>query len=222
MSNTQVLNSSTEPFYLVDSYLRIVDFSEPVDPSKDSIDISTDRITTAIRLPDNVPRLYDGVLWISNRFLYMLPGEDFYDEKTADEYGNDITMTTPDLKNKVWTFNLDSHAWNVQVSGLEEEYNNPQLPAIAFDTKTQVLWYYGGLASHELYRVDRGVATPIEVETDSSLVGVVSRGMLVYIESAGNAGILVLLGGIEGISHDEKQPVSMMEQIVNHSDLLFG
>ena len=224
MSNIQVLTQQfAEPLYL-DPYLRIVDFSEPLDSSEDSIDISTDRITTTIRLPDNIPRLEDGIVWISNGFMYMLPGDYILSDETADEYGNIITIKTPglkdghwNLKNKVWNFNLSSQAWGVEVSGLGEEYNNPELSAAAFDAKTQVLWYYGGLASDELYRLDKGVGTPIEVKTNSSLVGqepgVVTRGMLVYIESAGKGGILVLLGGIEGIAYDEKLPVSMTEQM---------
>ena len=197
MSNTQVLNSSTEPFY-PDSYLRVVDFSKPVGSSSDSIDISTDSITTAIRLPDNVPRLEGGVLWISDGVMHLLPGYSDPGKNIVDEDGNIIdipTFSSSNLTNKVWNFNLKSRKWNVQVSGVEDTH----YPAVAFATKTQVGWYYGGthdsIGLQDLYRLDRGVATPIKVETDSSLVGTVSSGMLIYIGGAGEAGILVLLGG---------------------------
>ena len=188
----------------LDSYLRIVDFSEPVDSGTDSIDISTDKITIAIRLPDNIPRLYGGVLWISDGVLYMLPGDYEYYWNTADEYGNMINMTVmttfPDLTNKVWSFDLESQKWDVHVSGVEI---NSMHPATGFDTKTQVGWYYGGSLFNtetvtstgllDLYRLERGKETPIKVETDSSLVGGVEKGQLIYIEGPGEAGILVLL-----------------------------
>ena len=202
----------------LDSYLRIVDFSEPVDSGKDSIDISTDRITTAIRLPDTVPRLYGGVLWISDGVMHMLPGEYQYYNNTADEDGNVINMTTfPILINSVWNFDLKSQKWDVHASGVED---NPEFPVIAFDTKTQVGWYYGGYDnSEDLYRLDRGKETPMKVETDSSLVGAVRNGELIYIEGAGEAGILVLLGGNVG---DKLDFVSIMDQIINDSGPLFG
>ena len=194
-----------------------MDFSEPVDSGTDSIDISTDKITTAIRLPDNVPRLYSGVLWISDGVMHMLPGYYPYGNNTPDEDGNIINITTfPDLTNEVWNFDLKSQKWDVHASGVEK---NPGFPAIAFDTKTQVGWYYGGYHNstglQDLYRLDRGKENPMKVETDSSLVGAVSRGRLIYIEGAGEAGILVLLGGnvfhVMGDNIDDFYPVSMMD-----------
>ena len=158
-----------------------MDFSKPVDSSKDSIDISTDKITTPIRLPDNVPRLNPGVLWISDGVMHMLPGEDIsHKGGIADEDGNIISMNPPNLTNRVWNFDLKSQKWDVQVSGVENRVD----PAIVFDTETQVGWYYGGqndtTGFQDLYRLDRGVATPIRVETNSSLVGAVRSGMLTY------------------------------------------
>ena len=218
----QGLNSLAEPCY-PDSYIRIVDFSGPVDSSKDTIDISTDMITIPIRLPDDVPRVEDGVLWISDGVMHMLPGV-LLVESTFDEYWDSPTTVTavPDttplppptsssLSNKIWNFDLKTQTWDVQVSGVEDTVH----PAIAFDTKTQVGWYYGGqrdgIGLQGLYRLDRWIATPIKVETDSSLVGAVAEGLLIYIGGAGKAGILVLLGGYAGATNDEF--VSMMDQI---------
>ena len=217
-----MLNSLTEPRY-ADSYLRIVDFSDPGDPSKGSIDIMTDKITTPIRLPLNVPSLSGGVLWISDGVMHMLPGTYLSNSNyTTDEFGNIIPITNrPYLTNKVWNFDLKSQKWDVGGSGVEENTVNP---AIAFDAKTQVAWYYGGrsrlsnqhddtIGLHDLYRLDRGKETPIKVATDSSIVGTVVYGDLIHIEGAGEAGILVLLGGDANGSSNLYQPVSIMNQI---------
>ena len=202
-----LLDSLAEPLYS-DSYLRIVDFSEPGNPSRDSIDIINDKITIAIRLPDDVPRIKSGVLWISDGVMHMLPGEYVGYKSTADDDGNIINMTTfPDLTNKVWNFDLKSQRWDVQDSGTKDTVG----AAIAFDAKRQVGWYYGGrhnsgpdtwnyIELQDLYRLDRGKETPMIVETDSSLVGFVEHGELIYIEGAGEAGILVLLGGGDHVS----------------------
>ena len=221
-----LLDSLAKPLYS-DSYLRIVDFSDQGDSSKDSIDITFDKITTPIRLPDNVPRLEGGVLWISDGVMHMLPGSyPQHSNDTADEFGNIIPMTTlslPDLSlltNRVWNFDLKSQKWDVQVSGVED---NTVFPAIAFITTTEVGWYYGGrspvrgehddpIGLHDLYHLDKGKDMPIKVETDSSLVGTVVGGELVYIEGVGKAGILVLIGGDSEASLVQNQAVSMMNQ----------
>ena len=219
-----------------DSYLRILDFSKPVDPSIDSIDISTNNITTATRLPDNIPRLEHGTLLISDGVMHMLPGTHSYWE-IADEYGNVLNTTTyrTDLTNNVWDFDLQSQNWDVQVSGVE---HRAQDAAVAFDAENQVGWYYGGFVApdhylnatnigpelermspdlepvsatmlQDLYRLDRGQGAPVKVETNSTLVGNVVQGELVYIGGAGEAGILVLIGG--GVDTSSTQRVSMVD-----------
>ena len=76
--------------------------------------------------------------------------------------------------------------------------------SIAFDTEKQVGWYYGGIEhiyhgdfrySQDLYRLDRGKGTPTKVDVNSSSVGAVVGGELVYLKNIGEAGILVLIGG---------------------------
>ena len=175
-----------------------MDFSKPVDVNENSIDISIENITTAIRLPDNVPVLRGGVLLISDGVIHMLPG------MYVDGNPNDAT-TYP--KNKVWNFDLESQEWDVQDSGILDQTEGTAVAyddAVAFDADKQVGWYYGGNVMlnppngtwvQDLYRLDRGKETPIKVETNSSLVGKVLAGELVYIGGAGNAGILVLIGG---------------------------
>ena len=208
-----------------------MDFSKPVDSSKNSIDISTDNVTTAIRLADSVPRLGGPTLLISNAVMHMLPGTPAYN-RIADAYGNVLNTTTyrPNLTDKVWNFDLESQKWDVQVSGIE---NKPSFAVVASDTENQVGWYYGGwempdvfyngsvlvgnnsnqsiIALQDLYKLDRGKDTPLKVETDSSLVGNVVQGELVYIKGAGEAGILVLLGGNAGIQYYEL--VSTIDQV---------
>ena len=49
--------------------------------------------------------------------------------------------------------------------------------------------------SQDLYRLDKGKGTPIIVDTNSSIVGNVTGGELIYIGGAGEAGVLVLMGG---------------------------
>ena len=187
-----------------------MNFSKPVDPSKKSIDISTDKVTTAIRLPDDVPHLEGGILFISDGVMHMLPGN-HSEWKIADEDGNTLNTNTSrvDLERRVWDFDLQTHQWSVLDSGTEDR---PSFPAVAFDVEKQVGWYYGGLnisdyyldgdegdpyvtESQNLYRLDRGERTPVIVETDSSLVGGVVGGELVYIGGPGEAGVLVLIRG---------------------------
>ena len=199
-----ILESLIELYYL-DSYLRIVDFSKPANSSNSTIDISTDRITTAIRLPDNIPRLTDGALFISDGILHMLPGaHSVYG--TADEYGyihgitDSFTIQT-NLTNQVWNYNLANRKWDIQVSGLED---NIQYAASAFDAEKQVSWYYGGMSlqgsdwimSQALYRLDKGKGAPTKIGAhSSSSIWDVVGGELVYIKDVGRAGILVLVGG---------------------------
>ena len=165
-----------------------MDFSKPVNSTQNSIDISTDSITTDIRLPDH---LYTGtVLFISDGVMHML-------------FGGGYNFT-----NTVWNFNLKTQKFYVQDSGFEDR---AQGAAIAFDTEKQVGWYYGGLVKsngggryfQDLYRLDRGKGTPTKVDVKSS-VEVVSGGELVYLNNIGEAGILVLI---------DLQMVSMVDLI---------
>ena len=48
-----------------------MDFSKPVNSSQNNIDISTNNITTAIRLPVHIN---DGALFISDGVMHLLPG----------------------------------------------------------------------------------------------------------------------------------------------------
>ena len=198
-----------------------MDFSKSVDPSKNSIDISTDHITKAIRLPDEVPRLLGAVLIISDGVMHLLPGDWVYQEIIADEDGKIHNRSgswfDSDLVNVVWHFDLEAEKWRARDSGIEDPTSGP---AVAFDEEKQVGWYYGGyhilarytpqklinemdldfenvsrMGSQDLYRLDRGKGTPKIVNTDSSIVGNVTGGELIYIGGAGEAGILVLIGG---------------------------
>lgn len=194
-----------------------------MDSSKNIIDISTDDITTAIRLPDNIPRLYAGALFASDGVLHMLPGQ-MSDDTIADADGNILdagaylnsSTYRTDPCNKVWSFNLESQKWDVGVSGIEVCLWDA---AVAFDAEKQVGWYYGGwnayvqdpevwTAFKDLYRLDKGKGAPARVETDSSSFRVVREGELVYIQGVGEAGILVLLG-----SDDENLAVSIVDKL---------
>ena len=231
MPNIQDVSEVLAELLYLDSYLRIVDFSKPDDPSKTSIDISTDNITTAIRLPDNVPRLEGAALFISDGVMHMLPGtHGFYNIEDENGNGHNTTTYRTNLTDKAWDFDLKSQKWSVHVSEMEDR---PQYPAIAFDSQKQVGWFYGGFdrpdryfngaelvgtdpnqrtrGLQELYHLERGKGAPIKVDTDSSLVGDVEKGELVYIESAGKAGILVLLGGDAGV--ESTKLVSMVDRV---------
>ena len=226
-----------EPFYL-DSHIRILDFSKPVDPSKTSIDISTDNITTAIRLPDDIPRLEGAVLLISEGVMHMLPGKPAYLE-ISDEYGNILNTTEyrANLTDRVWDFDLKSQEWSVHVSGISLE-DRPKYPAVAYDAEKQVGWFYGGLNSpdvystpdgdagdptnqtirvlQDLYRLDQGKSAPTRVTTGTSFVGSAQKAELDYIEGAGEAGILVLLGGDRGTANTYVGNLLVRELDPNH------
>ena len=169
-------------------------------------------------MPDDVPRLQGATLFISDGVMHMLPGgHELFD--IADVYGNVLNTTTyqVSLVNRVWDFDLKTQQWSVHDSGIQDGAQNA---AVAFDVKNQAGWYYGGyyldnLNStvdsqysmkptvvgppieylQDLRRLDKGKDTPITVETDSSIVGNVTEGELIYIGGAGEAGILVLIGG---------------------------
>ena len=153
----------------------------------------------------------------------MLPGSHVINEiYDADADDNTLNITTGRvyLKNKVWNFDLKSQKWDVQDSGIEDE--DIVGSAVAFDAEKQVGWYYGGFVRpsifagyhnggitivgslgstrglQDLYRLDRGKETPVKVKTDSTFVGNVELGELVYIRGLGKAGILVLIGGDAG------------------------
>lgn len=115
-----------------------------MDPSKNSIDISTDLITIAKRLPDDVPLLVGAILIISDGVMHMLPGDQVYPEIVADEDGNIHNYSTwydSDLVNRVWHFDLEAQKWRVRDSGIEDPTSGA---AVAFDEEKQVGWYYGG------------------------------------------------------------------------------
>lgn len=154
----------------------------------------------------------------------MLPGQ-MSDNNIADADGNILdpgaylnsSAYRTDPCNKVWSFNLGSQKWDVNVSGIEVCLWDP---AVAFDAQKQVGWYYGGWNAYvqdpaawksykDLYRLDKGKGAPAQVETDSSFA-VVREGELVYIEGVGETGILVLLG-----SDNEIQAVSRVDQLDN-------
>ena len=219
-----------------------MDFSKPIGSSKNSIDISTDNITTAVRLPDNIPRLEGGTLFISDGVMHMLPGAHVLNN-SVDANGNILNTTTyrVNLTNRVWDFHLESQKWGVHVSEIEDQ---PGWAAATFDTRNQVGWYYGGhifaaqyyngtvlmnstsngpdRVLRDLYRLDRGQHTPIKVEADSSIVGVMNGGELVYIEGAGEAGILVLIGGATGVYVKDLGMVSMVDQIIKpYTSIIF-
>ena len=187
MLNTQGTSESlAEPFNL-GPYIFVMDFSKPVNSNQNSIDISTDNITTAIRLPSS---FYDGALFISDGVMYMIPGDNRFL----------FSENTTNFTNTVWNFNLKTRELDVQDLG----QGHAQEAAIAFDTEKQVGWYYGGVVgsndgpysySQDLYRLDRGKWTPTKVDVNSSSVGSVVGGELVYIKNIGEAGVLVLIGG---------------------------
>ena len=173
MLNTQGTSESlAEPFNL-GAYIFVMDFSKPVNSSQGSIDITTDNITTVIRLPTYIN---DSAIFISDGVMHLLPGG-----------GN---------------FNLNTQTLDVQDSGIKYQATGA---AIAFDTEKQVGWYYGGVVvsqneffegySQDLYRLDRGKGTPTKIEVNSSSVGAVFGGELVYLKNIGKAGVLVLIGG---------------------------
>ena len=176
-----------------------MDFSKPVNSSQNSIDISTDNITIDIRLSSSLSP--DGALFISDGVMHMLFGD--YLEVT-------INATT-----KALNFNLKTQKLNLQDLGIQDQVEGT---AIAFDTEKQVGWYYGGIVqqnaggfrySQDLYRLDRGKWTPTKVDVNSSFVGAVLDGELVYIKNIGEAGVLVLIGGTAG--PQKTQMVSMMD-----------
>ena len=181
MLNTQgTLDRLAEPFNL-DTYIQVMDFSKPVNSSQNSIDISTDNITTAIRLPTYIN---NGAMFISDGVMHLLPGG--------------------------WDLNLKTQKLSVQGSGIQYHVKGV---ISAFDTEKQVGWYYGGIVepkarsfeySQDLYRLDRGKRTPTKVSNSYS-VGTVLGGVLVYLKNIGEAGILVLIGGMTDL-----QMVSMM------------
>ena len=179
-----------------------------------------DSITSAIRLPDNIPHLESGTLLISDGVMRMLPGKNA-SSNIVEKYGND----------PVWSFYLKSQRWHTHDSGIKDHALGT---AVAFDAEKQIGWYYGGFyranqlyfgeyvgtsskkSLHDLYRLDKGSLTPIKVDTDSSLVGDVVNGELVYIGDVGEAGILVLIGGAQS-----DDLVSMIDQLKKfcHSQL---
>ena len=195
--NTQGTSESLAESFNLDPFIQVMDFSKPVSSSQNSIDISTDNITTAIRLPVDI---YHGVLFISDGVMHMLLAYS---------------------KNTVWNFNLKTQKSEVQDSGIQYQ---PYRAAIAFDTEKQVGWYYGGQMesndvgvpkySQDLYRLDRGKGTPTKIDVNSSIESV-AGGELVYLKNIGEAGILVLIGG-------DLQMVSMVDLInkLCHSCLL--
>ena len=181
MLNTQSTSENLAELFNLGPYIFVMDFSKPVNSNQNSIDISTDNITTDIRLPGS---FYDGALFISDGVIRILTYED-----------------TP---SKVWNFNLKTQKSDVQDSGIQDQ---AQGVSIAFDTEKQVGWYYGGVVdshdghliySQDLYRLDRGKGIPTKVDVNSSSVGSVVGGELVYIKNIGEAGILVLNGGATG------------------------
>ena len=206
-----------------------MDFSKPVNSSTKIIDISTDNITTVIPLPDNIPRLSGGVLLISDGVMHMVPGARADSWYITNANGNTSSNTAykSNLTNKVWSFDLKSQKWGVGVSKIQDL---AQGSAVAFNAEKQVGWYYGGFdipeqiagkkqslnestkALQDLHFLDKGKETPIKIETDSSIVGSVENGELVYIEGVGEAGILVLLGGNAGT--ESTQLVSIIDQII--------
>ena len=163
----------------------------------------------------------------------MLPGRNGQYE-IADANGNVLNATTyrVNLINKVWDFDLESQEWSVHVSGIEDQ---SQYAVVATDAEKQFGWYYGGVvmpdtyyngtelvdlipngsprALKNLYHLDRGKNTPRKVDADSSFVGFVNEGELVYIEGAGAAGILVLIGGFGGVNSGDPPLVSIVDQI---------
>ena len=212
MPNTPGTSNMFDQLFYLDSYLRILDFSRPADSTKNSIDITTDNITRAIRLPDTIPRLEGAVLLISDGVMHMLPGRNIHLNIT-DTDGNILNTATygTNLAGKVWDFDLTSQKWGVQVSGIGDQAKDV---AVAFDAEKQVGWYYGGVdiiyngtsfvdpslnrslgAFQDLHRLDKGKVTPVKVEADNSFIGSVDMAELVYIGGAGEAGILVLIGG---------------------------
>ena len=176
-----------------------MDFSKPFNSSQNSIDISTDNITTDIHLPVYID---DGALFISDGVMHMLSRAYTYDDAKTS------------FTNMGWNFNLKTQKLDVQYSGIQYQTYGV---AIAFDTEKQVGWYYGGIVVlndggfrylQDLYRLDRGKGTPTKVDVNSSSVGAVFGGELVYIKNIGEAGVLVLIGGTT--NREKTQMVSMV------------
>ena len=72
--------------------------------------------------------------------------------------------------------------------------------------------------SQDLYRLDRGKGSPIKVDTNSSIVGNVTGGELIYIGGAGEAGVLVLIGGY---LNQERMATAVSILIQTHTNELY-
>ena len=174
--------------------------------------------------------------FISDGVMHILPGR-HSDYRMADADANILeigvylnsTGYQTNLTSKVLNFNIESREWDLQPSGMVDKI---QSAAVAFDDKNQVGWYYSGMTaldpylngmwrystsslqtSQALYRLDRGKGAPTKVETDSSATGDVVKGELVYIEGVGEAGILVLVGGMADVAGI--QVVGIVDQLNN-------
>ena len=184
MLNTQVTSESlAEPFNL-DTYIQVMDFSKPVNSSQNSIDISTDNITTAIRLPSYIN---DGAIFISDGVMHLLP--------------------------RGWNLNLKTQKLSVQGSGIQYYVNSAAIAfdtekQVGWYYGGIVEPNAGSFRySQDLYRLDRGKGTPTKVYVNSS-VGTVLGGELVYL-NIGEAGILVLIGGTTDL--EDTHMVSMVD-----------
>ena len=199
MLNIQGTSESLAEPYNLDSNIQVMDFSKPVNSSQNSIDTSTDNITTDKYLDVSFD---DGALFISDGVMHLLPGG----------YNATTNFTTIG-----WNFNLKTQKLDVLDSRIQYL---PGGAAITFDTEKQVGWYYGGIVAlndgvviylQDLYRLDRGKGTPTKVDIKSSFIRTVLGGELVYIKDVREVRVLVLIGGMTNL--EQTQMVSMVDVI---------
>lgn len=207
MESSDVLLTLNPPS---DSQLRILDFTKSVNLTRH------DPVTSFYRLGNDVPRIKWGNVFVANGKLRMFGGEhEYYD--IMDENGDYMTdpELRPDLTNKIWTVDLETKHWEVGNSGMQS--TTAGRTSVAYDEKNEVGWMYGGLVQQEqfhngtvlqesnpgiitvtsLYRLDSDKPRPEKVTTEGN-PGIVQQGQMEFIEGAGEAGILVLIGGQNG------------------------
>ncbi|KAI5807844.1 hypothetical protein DFH27DRAFT_522553 [Peziza echinospora] len=200
---------------VTDSYLRIIDFTKG---QIDLSDASNLKITTAKRLPTQVPLVKWGQLFASpDRKVRLFGGIQEY-FSVFDAAGAIVNTTRAAINGRLPTYDIDSDAWDdgTALSGFSDDDTVTRGAVAVGDDGTA--WLYGGAVETSNYLEGTVMKGKLERKSLSKAVVKFEPGQkpsmvlqqspilpadqsnLLFVGGVGKAGILVAVGGAQANS----------------------
>ncbi|KAF8459657.1 hypothetical protein BDZ91DRAFT_464286 [Kalaharituber pfeilii] len=210
------LQFTTSRLFLSSSHMYIMDLTAPIDLSSDHTSFVKVR-----RIPDHVPRIKWGNMFVQNNTLRLFGGmHEYYPIFNAN--GSRSYEERVPIANKLWTYNIKEDKWDNGEASSKVGMDTVGRALIAWDRKDGANgegWMYGGTVETGDWFVGKNETgtnkklkdlkgflkvTGVEesqtwglerLNDNEQQVGAAEQGDLLLLEEVGEKGVLVMVGG---------------------------